>query len=81
MNDNFDYNQVAELHLGHSGPRDGSPASISFPSAAEAVQFAIEDLPRELLCEATLKLQDERLREEAILALYMAFSYPLKRGR
>jgi len=81
MNDNFDYNHAAELYPGRAVAGRRSSRYMRFPSAAEAVQFAIEEMPRELLRGAMLEVDEERFQGEAIFELYMAAGYPLPRGR
>lgn len=80
MNDNFDYTHSAELYPGRSMTGGRSGRYMRFPSAAEAVQFAIEKMPRELLRGATLEVDEERFLGEAILDLYKAAGYPLPRA-
>lgn len=79
MNDNFDYTHAAELYPGRSTTGRRSGRYMRFPSAAEAVQFAVEQMPRELLRGATLEVDEERFLGEAILDLYKAAGYPLPR--
>ncbi|KKB11153.1 hypothetical protein VE25_14125 [Devosia geojensis] len=82
MNDNFNYNHAAELYPGRLvGGARGSNRYMRFPSAAEALQFAIEEMPREMLRGATLEVDEERFQGDAILDLYMASGYPLPRGK
>ena len=59
-----------------------SPAHIvyrRFKSAAGAIRFAIEELPRSLLVAAALEVGDHRYDAQQIRKLYDASAYPLKR--
>jgi len=50
-----------------------------FRTAAEAIRFAIEQLPKKLLLGASLEVGDERYNEAEIRRLYDSEAYPLKR--
>jgi len=50
-----------------------------FDSAAEAIRFAIEELPPELLRGACLEIEENRFDGSAIRQLYESEAYPLKR--
>lgn len=50
-----------------------------FESAAEAIKYAIETLPSELLLGTYLEVEEERFEGEAIRELYDSDRYPLKR--
>lgn len=82
MNDNFDYAQPAELYPGSATFRFNKVARyMRFPSAAEAIQFAVEEMPRDLLRNAVLEVDSGRFVGQSIFDLYMAGMYPLARGR
>jgi hypothetical protein len=50
-----------------------------FARAADAIRFAIEELPPELLLAAQLKVAEERFNSEEIRRLYESVKYPLLR--
>ena len=50
-----------------------------FARAADAIRFAIEDLPPELLAGAYLEVEEERFDADGIRRLYDHAAYPLAR--
>ena len=52
-----------------------------FKSAAEAIRFAMEELPSELLLGAYLEVEEDRFDGSAIRQLYESDAYPLQRHR
>jgi len=50
-----------------------------FARAADAIRFAIEELPPELLPAAQLKVAEERFNGDSIRRLYESAEYPLAR--
>jgi len=50
-----------------------------FARAADAIRFAIEELPPELLLAAELKVAEERFDGDGIRLLYESVDYPLTR--
>jgi hypothetical protein len=85
----FDYNIVAELVptrsevksvLSRRRHRRASPLGYGrFASAADAIRFAIEELPPELLADAYLEVDEEIFGQDAIRRLYESDHYPLAR--
>jgi hypothetical protein len=51
-----------------------------FPSAAEAIQYIIEEQPESWLVGSTLDVDGARFEGKAIRVLYEADGYPLKRA-
>jgi hypothetical protein len=76
----FDYSTGAELFP--SKARKSKLHSLRyrrFKSAADAIRFAIEELPPVLLVGAYLQVDEERFDHEGIRRLYESADYPLKR--
>jgi hypothetical protein len=77
----FDYAAPAELFACRS--RGSSPRPVTyrrFTSGAEAVRFAIEELPAEVLFGTVLEVNGERFDAAQIRQLYDNNAYPLQRG-
>jgi hypothetical protein len=75
----FDYQAPAELFTGRSIRGSRSVRYHRFDSGAEALQFAMETLPREHLLAAVLKVNETRYRHGEIQNFYEAKEYPLAR--
>jgi hypothetical protein len=85
----FDYGTVAELFPtrgevkqapSRSGRRRRSPVGYGrFARGADAIRFAIEELPAELLPDACLEVDETIFDHEGILRLYESTDYPLER--
>ena len=50
-----------------------------FESGAEAIRFAIEELPAEVLIGTVLEVNEERFNAADIRKLYESRAYPLQR--
>jgi hypothetical protein len=76
----FDYNAAAELFPTRRRlPRRQSFGYKRFPQAAEAIRFAIENLPPECLVGAYLEVEEQRYGNDDIRRLYESAEYPLAR--
>jgi hypothetical protein len=79
MND-FDYAAPAEIYACRS--RGSSPRPVTyrrFDSGAEAIRYAIEELPSEVLFGTVLEADDQRFDAANIRKLYDSKAYPLQR--
>ena len=81
MNSAFDFNQAAELYPGRGSQAARHERYMRFPSAAEAIRYAVEDMNRDRLKHTSMEVEDERIEGEAILRLYKSSHYPLSRAR
>jgi hypothetical protein len=76
----FDYTALAELYPTRSyRRRAGSVTYKRFEVAAEAVRFAMEELPSEFLVGTYLEVEEERFNGQQIRLLYESKDYPLPR--
>ena len=83
----FDYNAEAELFPTRNRQPRRQPIGLRqpvgykrFAHAADAIRFAIEELPAELLLGAFLEVDEERYDSGGIHRLYESMKYPFIRG-
>jgi len=76
----FDYTTDAELYSSKFSRRGRQPLIYRrFASAAEAIRFAIEDLPAHSLLGTYLEVDETRFPSAEIRRLYASMHYPFAR--
>jgi len=76
----FNYDAAAELFPTRRRlPRREPFGYKRFAQAAQAIRFAIEDLPPECLVGAFLEVDEQRYGSDDIRRLYESAEYPLTR--
>jgi hypothetical protein len=77
--DSFNYDAPVEL-FPTRGRRSKRPMYYRrFDTAAQAIRFAIKELPAPMLLGAYLQVEDDRFDSEQIRVLYENAAYPLAR--
>jgi hypothetical protein len=76
----FDYNAPAELYPSRIKKGRGRVTYKRFDTAAEALQFAIEQIPSAVLLGAYLEVDEARFGVQEMRVLYDSVGYPLKRA-
>lgn len=81
MSATIDWSQPAELYSSAATFGARKSRYMRFPSAAEAIRFAVEDMKQAQLRGLALECGDDRHQGEAIRALYLSPDYPLQRKK
>src|SRR3954454_282401 len=76
----FDYNAPAELYPSRIKKGRGRVTYKRFDTAAEALRFAIEEIPPAVLLGAYLEVDEARCGVAEMRHLYDSAAYPLKRA-
>lgn len=77
---NFDYTALAELYPARSWKGGAGRVTYKrFEEAAEALRFAIEELPPQALLGTYLEVEEKRFDGRQIRQLYESEDYPLPR--
>ena len=80
IDESFDYGMSAELYSCKVNNRRRRPLGYRrFAQAAEAIRFAIEDLPPQALVGTYLAVDESRYGSAEIRRLYASSRYPLVR--
>jgi hypothetical protein len=77
----FDYDLPAELFPVRNRKFTAKMKYQRFDRAADAIRFAIEELPAPVLLGAVIEVDDHRLGHRDILDLYNSADYPLPRSQ
>ena len=79
--ENFNFSAAVELFPSRNRKIASRVKYRRFDKAAEAIRFAVEDMPEPLLLGATIQIGDERFGHQQIRDLYFSEGFPLKRAK
>ncbi len=77
--DKFDFGAPAELFPSRNRKVASKIKYRRFDKAADAIRFAVEELPEPLFLGAYIQIDEQRLGHKDIRALYESERYPLKK--
>jgi hypothetical protein len=77
--DGFDYNAPAELFPSRVRKGGSRVTYRRFDTAAEALRFAVEQMPAPVLIGSYLEVDEARFGVQEIRSLYESAAYPLPR--
>jgi Arc/MetJ-type ribon-helix-helix transcriptional regulator len=77
--ENFNYDATAELYPTRRYAKSQQAQYRRFNSAADAIRYAIEEMPAKWLTGTHLEVEEKRFEGNSIRALYDAANYPLPR--
>jgi len=75
--DKFDFNAPAELFPSRNRKIANKVKYHRFDRAADAIRFAVEELPEPQLLGAYIEIEEARLGHKVIRELYDSAEYPL----
>lgn len=76
----FDFNAPAELFPSRNRKIASKVRYRRFDTAADAIRFAVEELPEPLLLGAYIEINEARLGHKDIRALYESDGYPFEKA-
>ncbi len=76
----LNYTAGAGLYAGKSLRGSRGPRYKRFDTVAEALRYAIEDMPGSQLRGSVLEVEETRFNDKEIQQLYNSPDYPLARG-
>jgi len=79
--DRFNYSAAAELFPSRRYAKTARDQYRRFRTAAEAIQYIVEDVPASWLNGSLLEVDERRYDGAGIRALYESDAYPLERQR
>ncbi|HEX5213197.1 MAG TPA: hypothetical protein VFW22_15845 [Pseudolabrys sp.] len=77
--DKFDFNAPAELFPSRNRKIASKVKYRRFDRAADAIRFAVEELPQPQLLGAYIEIDEARLGHQRIRELYDSPAYPLSK--